>query len=458
VEDVVLKTSFGTSYTLKDVMYIPSLKRKLISVGQLDEEGYHLGFRDQEWKVTKGSFVVAHGNKRGSLYMVEVVWEAEEAFLHNISEDKETAEQELRIVMLKMVSETPLQFGVAERLSRTFKVESMGLRVDDLKLLWADSVGTTYLIYRIPYVLIGLCIPDEEWRGNDTNLAHLKAVAQIKCDTAFAIQRVTRLSEAEILHLWTRFIKPKNDSIVTEHGLSLEITQSLCGSSDTSEGSDNNRSFEDSGSSDEEYSEDGASSKEEGSKTPQRMVNQSYSKALSSKEPVQRKKAINEEIVSLEKNQACSLVRLPARKKASHSLWMFRVKEKQDGSKRLVLSIVAVEDLHLEQLDVKTAFLYGDLDEDIYMTQLEGSDMAEFNNHKWVLIFVKDSWNKEPCKDVHQVAQPQVNPDSTIAQVEQITPFTYNGTGGPATLEQVASYIIGRKAYCDTGFKGKIVG
>ncbi|GKE65264.1 retrovirus-related pol polyprotein from transposon TNT 1-94 [Tanacetum coccineum] len=39
---------------------------------------------------------------------------------------------------------------------------------------------------------------------------------------------------------------------------------------------------------------------------------------------------------------------------------------------RLVLSIVAAKDLHQEQLDVKTAFLHGDLDEYIYMTQPEG--------------------------------------------------------------------------------------
>ena len=39
---------------------------------------------------------------------------------------------------------------------------------------------------------------------------------------------------------------------------------------------------------------------------------------------------------------------------------------------RLVLGIVASEDLHLEQMDVKTAFLHGDLDEDIYMMQPEG--------------------------------------------------------------------------------------
>jgi ATP-binding cassette subfamily B (MDR/TAP) protein 1 len=33
---------------------------------------------------------------------------------------------------------------------------------------------------------------------------------------------------------------------------------------------------------------------------------------------------------------------------------------------------VAAEDLHLEQLDVKTVFLHGDLEEDIYMKQPVG--------------------------------------------------------------------------------------
>ncbi|GKD07978.1 retrovirus-related pol polyprotein from transposon TNT 1-94, partial [Tanacetum coccineum] len=166
IGDVILKTPFGTSWTLKDVRYIPSLKRRLISVGQLDEEGYHVGFEDQQWKVTKGSLVVARGNKRESLYMVEDWWfgEAEESFLYNVSKDKKTAKTAagVAIVMLKMVPETPLQFGAAERLSRTFKTESTGIRVEAPKMLWADSVSMTYLIYRIPYVPIGLRIPEEE--------------------------------------------------------------------------------------------------------------------------------------------------------------------------------------------------------------------------------------------------------------------------------------------------------
>ncbi|GKA21726.1 hypothetical protein Tco_0701715 [Tanacetum coccineum] len=59
-----------------------------------------------------------------------------------------------------------------------------------------------------------------------------------------------------------------NKIIVAEHRLSSEITQSPGGSLDTSEGSKNSRSFEDSGRSDEEDSEDGAFSEEGGSETP----------------------------------------------------------------------------------------------------------------------------------------------------------------------------------------------
>ena len=39
---------------------------------------------------------------------------------------------------------------------------------------------------------------------------------------------------------------------------------------------------------------------------------------------------------------------------------------------RLVLGMVAVENLHFEQLDVKVTFLLGDLEENIYMIQPEG--------------------------------------------------------------------------------------
>jgi hypothetical protein len=108
---------------------------------------------------------------------------------------------------------------------------------------------------------------------------------------------------------------------------------------------------------------------------------------------------MKEEMNSLVNNQTCDFVQLLAGKRASQSKWVYRLKE-EDGSKkrykarlvvqgfvqkkdidfdeifslvvkmnsiRTILSLVAVEDLHLEQLDVKTTFLHGDLEEDIYM-------------------------------------------------------------------------------------------
>ena len=101
----------------------------------------------------------------------------------------------------------------------------------------------------------------------------------------------------------------------------------------------------------------------------------------------------------LTSNQTWELVELPMGKKTLHNKWVYRVKEEHDGSKRYkarlvvkafqqkegidyteifapvvklntirsVLSIVACEGLYLEQLDVKIAFLDGDLDEEIYM-------------------------------------------------------------------------------------------
>jgi hypothetical protein len=42
------------------------------------------------------------------------------------------------------------------------------------------------------------------------------------------------------------------------------------------------------------------------------------------------------------------------------------------SSIRVLLAMVALFDLELEQLDVKTAFLHGELEETIYMQQPEG--------------------------------------------------------------------------------------
>src|SRR5690606_37700002 len=68
---------------------------------------------------------------------------------------------------------------------------------------------------------------------------------------------------------------------------------------------------------------------------------------------------------------------------------------------RLLLSIMVNLDLELEQLDVKTAFLHGDIDEEIYMEQPEGfqaKNKEDYGSHlKKYLYGLKQAprqWNK----------------------------------------------------------------
>ena len=117
---------------------------------------------------------------------------------------------------------------------------------------------------------------------------------------------------------------------------------------------------------------------------------------------------------SLEKNGTWDLVKLPKNKKSVCFKWIFKRKEAMSPSEparykarlvakgysqipgidfndvfspvvkhssiRILLSIVAMHDYELEQLDVKTAFLYGELEEDIYMDQPEGFVVPEKEN------------------------------------------------------------------------------
>ena len=50
------------------------------------------------------------------------------------------------------------------------------------------------------------------------------------------------------------------------------------------------------------------------------------------------------------------------------------------NSIRTILSLVALEDFHLEQLDVKMTFLHGDLEEEIYMQQPKGYEVKRKEN------------------------------------------------------------------------------
>ena len=114
---------------------------------------------------------------------------------------------------------------------------------------------------------------------------------------------------------------------------------------------------------------------------------------------------MQDEMDSLHENHTYELVELPKGKRALRNKWVYKLKLGDGGnpprykakivvkgfqqkkgvdfdeifapvvkmtSIRMVLSIAASMNLEVEQLDVKTAFLHGDLEEEIYMQQPRG--------------------------------------------------------------------------------------
>ena len=69
IGDVQIFLPNGSVWLLEKVRHIPKLRRNLISVGQLDDEGHAILFVGGTWKVTKGARVLARGKKTGTLYM-----------------------------------------------------------------------------------------------------------------------------------------------------------------------------------------------------------------------------------------------------------------------------------------------------------------------------------------------------------------------------------------------------
>ena len=102
-----------------------------------------------------------------------------------------------------------------------------------------------------------------------------------------------------------------------------------------------------------------------------------YDEACQSEDACKWELSMKEKMKTLIPNQTRELAKLPEGKKALHNKWVYQginytyifAPVVKLNTIITILNIVASEDLHLEQLDVKTAFLHGDLDEEIYMHQ-----------------------------------------------------------------------------------------
>jgi hypothetical protein len=132
---------------------------------------------------------------------------------------------------------------------------------------------------------------------------------------------------------------------------------------------------------------------------------QTYQQAMESHDSTKWKEVMKEEFNSLIENRTWQLTKLPSNCSTIPTRWLYKIKYNGDGSierykarlvakgfaqhygidydetyspvfkltsLRILLSIGAIYDLEIHQMDVKTAFLNGDIDTDIYIDQPEG--------------------------------------------------------------------------------------
>jgi len=162
----------------------------------------------------------------------------------------------------------------------------------------------------------------------------------------------------------------------------------------------------------------------------------SYKQALRSPHAKEWETAIKNEYDSLVARSTWKLVPRPAGRKLVDSKWVFKLKRDADGqiarfkarlvargftqehgvdyhetfaptvrviSIRMVLALAAFHDWEVEQLDVVTAFLEADIEEEIYMRQPEGFRHIDVNGGELVCLLKKSlyglkqaprNWNK----------------------------------------------------------------
>ena len=71
IKTICLETNSGSKLILKEVRHVPDIRLHLISIGRLDDVGCCNIVNEGQWKLTKGSLVVARGKKCSSLYLLQ---------------------------------------------------------------------------------------------------------------------------------------------------------------------------------------------------------------------------------------------------------------------------------------------------------------------------------------------------------------------------------------------------
>ncbi|GKC45228.1 zinc finger, CCHC-type containing protein, partial [Tanacetum coccineum] len=296
---VVLEFSSGKSITLFNVLYVPKLRKNLISGPVLNKCGYKQMYESNNYILSKSGVFVGFG-----YYNNGIIHETTAPY-------------------------TPQQNGVAERKNKALKkmVNSMLSYLGLSEGFWGEAVLTAcYLLNRTKgyYTKFGRISKDDHSDDVPSETLEPRKGKRVRKAKSYG-------SDFQLY-----LVEGSRDQVGSQYSYCYSI--------------------------------------EEDPRT--------YNEAMQSRDAAFWKEAIDDEIGSIMENNTWVLSDLPPGCKPLGCKWIFKRKMKVDGTiDKLLLALAAIHNLVIHQMDVKIAFLNGDLDEEVYMKQPKGFVMPG-NEHK----------------------------------------------------------------------------
>ncbi|KAK4385753.1 Retrovirus-related Pol polyprotein from transposon TNT 1-94 [Sesamum angolense] len=387
IGSVELKFPSGRILSLKIVHHVPTVRRNIIS-GSDEALDKFILFKN-EIETQTGKKLKRLRSDRGGEYESSKFNEYCQTF---------------GIIHEETPPYSPSSNGVAERKNRTFKdmINSLLLTSGLPKYLWGEALNTAcHILNRVP-LKHNTCIAFELWKGRKPSLKYFRVwgcLAKVMVSKHIQKKLGPKTVDAVFLGyvetsnaLKFLVIKSEIPGIeITNVGVNPNSTNLTHEESDIPRRSKRSRLVKDFGGDFVTYNiEDDPIT---------------FKDAMASSEAKQWKEAIKSEMDSIVSNGTWVLVDLPPGCTTIGCKWIFKKKLKPDGTIdkfkarlvakgfkqkegidyfdtyfsvarlttiRVLMALTSVYNLSIHQMDVKTAVLYGELNEEIYMDQPEG--------------------------------------------------------------------------------------
>ncbi|GJT67640.1 retrotransposon protein, putative, ty1-copia subclass [Tanacetum coccineum] len=280
---------------------------------------------------------------------------------------------ESEIVRHSTVARMPQQNGLLERMNRTLmdKIRYLLIQSGLLKTFWTEGTCTdAYLINRSPSTAIEKKTPMEMWSGHPSDYGMLRIFGCV----AYSYVKQGKLKPRAVKCVLLGYpngvkgyrlyrLDDESPNIVTSENVVFNESVMY---KDT---------LKDSGA-DQEDGDDEDAGDQETEQTPDLIDYQLVRdrESIACEDSSKWKAAMKEEMDSLRKNKTWELVDHPVGQKLRVGIDYNEVFSPvaRHTPIRVILALTVCKDYELEQLDVKTAFLHGNLKEVIYMRRFDG--------------------------------------------------------------------------------------